>query len=156
VPLPLGLFVELPVVGDVPGVAELAAGSPVVDPRPLGAPCANANVFAGTRTIVAVANAIAVSFMAAPCGRRIIPARSSGSAAVRSSRLRVLRPPPVQQTKLARHISSSRCKLKLISMQTDLKRSRCDPGVDERHVSNTAAPRTWNFGIVLGLFRPMN
>jgi hypothetical protein len=44
----------------------------------------------------------------------------------------------------------------LISMQTDLKRSRCDPGVDERHVSNTAAPRTRNFGIVPGLFRPMN
>jgi hypothetical protein len=37
VPPPLGLgFIELPVVGDVPGVAELAAGSPVVDPRPLG------------------------------------------------------------------------------------------------------------------------
>jgi len=45
VPPPLGLgFIELPVVGDVPGVAELAAGSPVVDPRPLGVPqaCANA------------------------------------------------------------------------------------------------------------------
>ena len=44
VPLPLELgFIELP-VGDVPGVAELAAGSPVVDPRPLGVPqaCANA------------------------------------------------------------------------------------------------------------------
>jgi hypothetical protein len=39
VPLPLGLdLVELPVVGDVPGVAELAAGSPLVEPRPLGAP----------------------------------------------------------------------------------------------------------------------
>jgi hypothetical protein len=39
VPLPLGLAcIELPVVGDVPGVAELAAGSPVVEPRPLGAP----------------------------------------------------------------------------------------------------------------------
>ena len=37
VPLPLGLgFIELPVVGDVPGAAELAAGSPVVEPRPLG------------------------------------------------------------------------------------------------------------------------
>jgi hypothetical protein len=90
VPLPLGLgFVELPVVGDVPGVAELAAGSPVVDPRPLGAPpCAHANVFASPRTIAAVANAIAVSFMAAPCGRRrIIPAINCGSAAVRSSTL---------------------------------------------------------------------
>ena len=38
-PLPLGLAcIELPVVGDVPGLAELAAGSPVVEPRPLGAP----------------------------------------------------------------------------------------------------------------------
>jgi hypothetical protein len=37
VPLPLRLdFIELPVVGDVPGVAELAAGSPEVEPRPLG------------------------------------------------------------------------------------------------------------------------
>ena len=35
-------FIEFPVVGDVPGVAELA-GSPVVEPRPLGAPlCAHA------------------------------------------------------------------------------------------------------------------
>ena len=31
-------FVAFPVVGALPGVAELAAGSPVVDPRPLGAP----------------------------------------------------------------------------------------------------------------------
>jgi hypothetical protein len=39
VPLPLRLdFIELPVVGDVPGVAELAAGSPEVEPRPLGTP----------------------------------------------------------------------------------------------------------------------
>jgi hypothetical protein len=39
VPLPLGPgFIVLPVVGEVPGVAELAAGSPAVDPRPLGAP----------------------------------------------------------------------------------------------------------------------
>jgi hypothetical protein len=46
VPLPLRLgFIELPVVGDVPGVEELAAGSPVVEPRPLGAPlCAKAKV----------------------------------------------------------------------------------------------------------------
>jgi hypothetical protein len=37
VPLPLGpAFIPLPVVGEVPGVAELAAGSPVVAPRPLG------------------------------------------------------------------------------------------------------------------------
>ena len=40
-PLRLG-FIALPVVGDVPGVAELAAGSPVVEPRPLGTPlCAD-------------------------------------------------------------------------------------------------------------------
>ena len=46
VPLPLGLALfEDPVVGEVPGVAELAAGSPVVEPRPLGAPpCAFAYV----------------------------------------------------------------------------------------------------------------
>jgi hypothetical protein len=37
VPLPLGFgFIAFPVVGALPGVAELAAGSPVVDPRPLG------------------------------------------------------------------------------------------------------------------------
>jgi hypothetical protein len=41
VPLPLGFdFIELPVVGAEPGVAELAAGSPVVAPRPLAAPAA--------------------------------------------------------------------------------------------------------------------
>jgi hypothetical protein len=55
VPLPLGFaFEELPTVGEVPGVAELAAGSPIVEPRPLGPPlfepawfdpaCANASV----------------------------------------------------------------------------------------------------------------
>jgi hypothetical protein len=41
VPLPLGFdLVDVPVVADgaVPGVAELAAGSPVVAPRPLGLP----------------------------------------------------------------------------------------------------------------------
>jgi hypothetical protein len=46
VPLPLGLdFIPLSVVGDELGVAELAAGSPVLDPRPLGPPgvCAKAN-----------------------------------------------------------------------------------------------------------------
>src|ERR1700761_3843061 len=36
-PLPLG-FIALPVVGDVPGVAELAAGSPDVAPLPLAPP----------------------------------------------------------------------------------------------------------------------
>jgi hypothetical protein len=72
VPLPLGFgFVELPVVGDVPGVAELAAGSPVVEPRPLGAPlCAYANVFASPTTMMIVATAILVSFMVAPYGRK--------------------------------------------------------------------------------------
>ena len=45
-PLPLGFDrVEIPDVGDELGVAELAAGSPVVDPRPLGIPfCAEATV----------------------------------------------------------------------------------------------------------------
>ena len=38
VPLPRGLLRAAPVVGAVPGVAELAAGFPVTDPRPLGAP----------------------------------------------------------------------------------------------------------------------
>jgi hypothetical protein len=44
VPLPLRLgFTELPVVGAVPGVAELAAGSPLTAPRPLAPPdCAKA------------------------------------------------------------------------------------------------------------------
>jgi hypothetical protein len=67
VPLPLGLgFIELPMVGDVPGVAELAAGSPVVELRPLGAPpCACAKVLESTS---AAASEIAVSFMAAPFG----------------------------------------------------------------------------------------
>ena len=42
VPLPLRFgLVKAPLAGAVPGVAELAAGSPVTDPRPLGAsPCA--------------------------------------------------------------------------------------------------------------------
>jgi hypothetical protein len=49
VPLPLGFaLVELPVVapvfGEADGVAELAAGSPDIEPRPLGAPCAWAKV----------------------------------------------------------------------------------------------------------------
>jgi hypothetical protein len=41
VPLPLGLE-ELPTVpaGAARGFAELAAGSPATDPRPLGSPCA--------------------------------------------------------------------------------------------------------------------
>ena len=66
-PLPLRLgFIELPVLGDVPGVAELAAGSPVVEPRPLGAPpCAFAKV---PESASAAAIAIGVSFMAVPFG----------------------------------------------------------------------------------------
>jgi hypothetical protein len=65
VPLPLGLGrIELPVVGDVPGVAELAAGSPVVEPRPLGAPFW---AYARVLEIASVAaSAIVVSFMAIP------------------------------------------------------------------------------------------
>jgi hypothetical protein len=65
VPLPLGFdFVELPVVGDVPGVAELAAGSPVVAPRPLGPPlCASAKLLETAR---ADATANVASFMSDP------------------------------------------------------------------------------------------
>ncbi|WP_456633674.1 hypothetical protein [Bradyrhizobium sp. USDA 10063] len=64
VPLPLRLgLVALPVVGAEPGVAELAAGSPVVDPRPLGAPpaCASASV---EHSVTPKANAVRVSFIA--------------------------------------------------------------------------------------------
>jgi hypothetical protein len=63
VPLPLRLgCIEFPVVGEVPGVAELAAGSPVVDPRPLGTPvCAYAKPL---ESVSAAANAIAANFMA--------------------------------------------------------------------------------------------
>jgi hypothetical protein len=62
VPLPLRLgCIELPVVGELPGVAELAAGSPVVEPRPLGVPlCALAKV---PERIRAAANMMVVSFM---------------------------------------------------------------------------------------------
>jgi hypothetical protein len=59
VPLPLRLgLIALSVVGDAPLVDELAAGSPAVDPRPLGAPafCAWAQEMpraqANARTIV--------------------------------------------------------------------------------------------------------
>jgi hypothetical protein len=45
VPLPLGFdFIALPVVGDVPGAAELAAGSPDTAPRPLDPACASARL----------------------------------------------------------------------------------------------------------------
>jgi hypothetical protein len=67
VPLPLRLgVIELPVVGEVPGVAELAAGSPVVEPLPLGTPfCA----FAGAMANISVAaRAIAMGFMTIPFG----------------------------------------------------------------------------------------
>jgi hypothetical protein len=65
VPLPLRLgFIELPVVGAAPGVAELAAGSPVVDPRPFGAPavCAKASALENAR---ADATAVVKSFITA-------------------------------------------------------------------------------------------
>jgi len=67
VPLPLELgFIELPVVGAVPGVAELAAGSPVVEPRPLGTPlCANAKE---PDSVSVAAATIVVNFMAVPFG----------------------------------------------------------------------------------------
>jgi hypothetical protein len=64
VPLPLGFdFVALPVVGEELGAAELAAGSPVVDPGPLGPPavCASASVEHNAR---AEPKAIGVSFIA--------------------------------------------------------------------------------------------
>ena len=66
-PLPLRLgLVELPVVGDELGVAELAAGSPVVEPGPLGAPlCAYAKA---PQSVTAAASAMVVSFMAVPFG----------------------------------------------------------------------------------------
>jgi hypothetical protein len=66
-PLPLRLgFIELPVVGEVPGVAELAAGSPVVDPRPLGTPlCACAKA---PQSVSVAASRIVVNFMAVPFG----------------------------------------------------------------------------------------
>ena len=66
-PLPLRLgFIELPVVGEVPGVAELAAGSPVVDPRPLGTPfCACAKA---PQSVSVAARRIVVNFMAVPFG----------------------------------------------------------------------------------------
>jgi hypothetical protein len=48
VPLPLA-FDPVVIVGAVAGLAELAAGSPVVDPRPLGTPlCAIAAVLPNT------------------------------------------------------------------------------------------------------------
>ncbi|TYO64188.1 hypothetical protein FXV83_22705 [Bradyrhizobium hipponense] len=56
VPLPLGLgLVAAPVVGEsARGVAELAAGSPVTAPRPLGAPpCASADPATNKLTIIA-------------------------------------------------------------------------------------------------------
>jgi hypothetical protein len=83
VPLPLRLgLIELPVVGDVLGVAELAAGSPVVEPRPLGAPpCACAKVL---ESASAAASEIAESFMAAPFGMTgIIHRGKSGSVLLR-------------------------------------------------------------------------
>jgi hypothetical protein len=65
VPLPLGLdFIELPVVGAAPGVAELAAGSPVIAPRPLGPPaCASATLLE-TAKVEATANV--ASFISDP------------------------------------------------------------------------------------------
>jgi hypothetical protein len=67
VPLPLRLgFVELPVVGDELGEAELAAGSPAVEPGPLGAPfCAYAKAL---KSASAAASPIVVGFMVVPFG----------------------------------------------------------------------------------------
>ncbi len=66
-PLPLRFgLMELPVVGDELGFAELAAGSPVVDPAPLGAPpCAYAKEPYSTS---AAAIAFGVNLMAVHLG----------------------------------------------------------------------------------------
>jgi hypothetical protein len=82
VPLPLGLaFIELPTVGDVPGVAELAAGSPVVEPRPLGPPlfdplCAIASVL---QSASAPASAIDESFMIGFLIQSLIPNQTAAA-----------------------------------------------------------------------------
>jgi hypothetical protein len=82
VPLPLGLaFIELPTVGDVPGVAELDAGSPIVDPRPLGPPllepvCANARVLESANT---PASAIDESFMIGFLIQSLIPKQTAAA-----------------------------------------------------------------------------
>jgi hypothetical protein len=69
VPLPLGFdCIELPVVGELAGLAELAAGSPTVAPRPLGPPvCASASPLE-TRKADATANI--ASFMSGPPDHR--------------------------------------------------------------------------------------
>ena len=82
VPLPLGLaFIELPTVGDVPGVAELAAGSPIVEPRPLGPPlfeplCAIASVLESANT---PASAIDESFMIGFLIQSLIPNQTAAA-----------------------------------------------------------------------------
>jgi hypothetical protein len=69
VPLPLLLgFMELPVVGDVEGFAELDAGSPVTDPLPLGiCDCARANPRDSTKAALGEMTAI---FMKVPLDSR--------------------------------------------------------------------------------------
>ncbi|RXH03084.1 hypothetical protein EAS61_00995 [Bradyrhizobium zhanjiangense] len=69
VPLPLGFDrVAVPVVdGSARGVAELAAGSPVTAPRPLGAPpCAKADPASNTTTIAA--NPVFICALPVLCG----------------------------------------------------------------------------------------
>jgi hypothetical protein len=88
-------------VGEVPGVAELAAGSPVVEPLPLGTPfCAIAGAMANIRV---AAKAIAMDFMTIPFGwsnnhRRsspfrfdnwLEPVRVTGACSERSLKLRL-------------------------------------------------------------------
>lgn len=93
VPLPLGLaLVELPVVGAVPGVAELAAGSPVAEPRPLGAP---PWAFAWVPEIASTAaSANIVDFMVVPPGpTTIIRCREPGSWRIAAAKLPGPRPP---------------------------------------------------------------
>jgi hypothetical protein len=60
VPLPLGFDPVVP-LGAEPGVDELAAGSPVVDPRPLGDPfCAIAT---GLENTIIKAIAVVLEFI---------------------------------------------------------------------------------------------
>jgi protease I len=107
VPLPLGLaFIELPTVGDVPGVAELAAGSPMVDPRPLGPPlfepvwfepvCANASVLESANT---PASAIDENFMIGFLIQSLIPNQTAAALDVPTAS-RAPQPPIQHSTRI--------------------------------------------------------
>jgi hypothetical protein len=80
VPLPLAVGFALPVVGEAPGVANLAAGSPVVDPRSLGTPAC-----ATTHPLI-VKPTLRTSL--APCAREVVPQSAiadEGSASINAS-----------------------------------------------------------------------